>query len=199
MTCISEQCNSSVYANSLCNKHYLQVRKFGKTITSTHDSRPAIIKDNFALIPLGVDAVQGYAKVDTEDVGLDRHNWSMHHTGNAHARVNGRTVTMESLIVDRPQGMQVDHINHDRADNRKSNLRICTKDENRRNAIKTKRNTTGYKGVVKYAVGSKFRAQIGYDKKKMHIGTFETAEEAARAYDLKAKQLFGEFANLNFN
>lgn len=199
MKCSVQDCNKIMCAKSYCSKHYNQARLHGNPYVSSHDRRPAIVKDGYALIALGVDAKQGYAKVDIEDAILATHNWSKHHTGNAHARIDGKTVTMESLIADKKEGMQIDHINHDRLDNRKANLRVCTKDENRRNAVKAKHNTTGYKGVVASITLGKYRAQIGYKGKKIHIGTFATTEEAAIAYDLKARELFGEFAYLNFN
>lgn len=91
---------------------------------------------------------------------------------------------------------QVDHINGQPWDNRKNNLRICTK--GRYNAInrpKQKNNTTGYKGVG--AKGNKFFASLRYNQKNIHLGVFFTKEEAAQAYNQAATEYFGEFAYLN--
>ena len=102
------------------------------------------------------------------------------------------------LIMDAPKGMDVDHINGNPLDNRKSNLRICTHTENNRNRGANKNNTSGYKGAYWHKQNKKWRAQIVRNNKAIHIGLYESKEEAARAYDKKAKELHGEFAYLNF-
>ena len=102
------------------------------------------------------------------------------------------------LIMDAPKGMHVDHINGNPLDNRKSNLRICTHAENQRNRGANKNNTSGYKGVHWSKTTKKWRAEIRHDNKSIHMGYFKTPEEAARAYDKKAKELHGEYAYLNF-
>jgi len=97
----------------------------------------------------------------------------------------------------------VDHINGNGLDNRKCNLRICTAQENRRNSKADRNNKTGFKGVI-YRLSlynnkkKPYVANIYFDKKQKHIGYYPTAEEAARAYDAKAKELYGKFAHLNF-
>ena len=83
-----------------------------------------------------------------------------------------------------------------RTDNRRSNLRVATTQENCRNQCKPKHNTSGYKGVV--FLRGKWQAQVKHNRKNVYVGLFNTALEAARAYDEKAKELFGEFAQLNF-
>lgn len=90
----------------------------------------------------------------------------------------------------------IDHINHNGTDNRMSNLRICTTQENGMNRKASKNNKIGVKGVHKTSCG-KFRAQIKYNQKMITIGEYPTIKEASDAYDKMAKLLFGEFANLN--
>lgn len=90
----------------------------------------------------------------------------------------------------------LDHINGNILDNRSCNLRFATNRENSRNANKRHDNTTGYKGVVRAKNG--FECRIGYNYKRYFLGYFKNAEEAAHAYDAKAKELHGEFARLNF-
>lgn len=92
--------------------------------------------------------------------------------------------------------LQIDHINGDSLDNRKENLRVCTGVENRLNRNKTVQNTSGYKGVFK-TYNNRWRAQIGWKNKKLYLGSYKTKEEAALAYNKKAVELFGEYANLN--
>lgn len=92
-----------------------------------------------------------------------------------------------------PNG-EIDHINRVASDNRIENLRIASKSENGANRVQ--RNACGRKGVSS-ARNGKFRAQIQHNKKVMHIGTFESIDEAAHAYNKAAIQYFGEFALLN--
>ncbi|HEM8998853.1 TPA: HNH endonuclease [Burkholderia cenocepacia] len=88
----------------------------------------------------------------------------------------------------------VDHINGNRADNRKANLRVCTHAQNAWNMGKAATNTTGYKGVSMMANG-RFVAQIRCHGRKYHLGCFGTPEEAHEVYCLAADMLHGEFSN----
>jgi hypothetical protein len=112
-----------------------------------------------------------------------------------YARVveDGRLETVHRLLMGLKPGdkRQVDHINSNRLDNRRCNLRVCTCRENRRNARKRKDNTSGYKGVIRLARDGTYRAVLA-------VGGFATAEEAARVYDTMAEVVYGEYALLNF-
>jgi hypothetical protein len=111
--------------------------------------------------------------------------------------VNGKKGTMlrmHRVIVDAPAGMDVDHISRDTLDNRRSNLRVCEHFQNTRNRVKL--NTSLYKGVHPHQ--KRWRARITVNGKTLHIGCFTDQAEAALAYDQKARDLFGEFALLNF-
>ncbi len=103
---------------------------------------------------------------------------------------------MHRLIMNTPPGMDTDHINGNSLDNRRCNLRVCTHAENLRNKAKTK-GTSKYKGVHWHKADNKWRAQIGVDWGKLHLGNFHTEEEAALAYNEAALKHFGEFARLN--
>ena len=100
------------------------------------------------------------------------------------------------MILNHPIGMHVDHIDRNGLNNQRSNLRICTNEENRMNHKKYKNNKTGFNGVV---IDKKsFVAQIFVKGKRIYIGCFPTPEDAALAYEQEAINYFGEFANLNF-
>jgi hypothetical protein len=104
-------------------------------------------------------------------------------------------IQMHSFIMKPPLGMVIDHIDHDGLNNQKSNMRICTAAQNNMNLIP--RGRSKYLGVC-YNIQNKPKASIWKNNKTIYLGMFETEEDAARAYDIKAKELHGEFANLNF-
>lgn len=96
-----------------------------------------------------------------------------------------------------PQG-EIDHINCNKADNRISNLREATREENMRNRPGNRDSAVPYKGVSIHKATGKYLAVIGYGArgrtKTKYLGIYDTAEAAALAYSLAARQLFGEFA-----
>lgn len=111
------------------------------------------------------------------------------------------TVYLHRILLDAPKGMQVDHINGNPLDNRRANLRLCTNSQNHANMIKPRQGTrktptSQFKGVVFWKNG--WQAQTSHRGKFIHIGRYKTEEEAARAYDARATEIWGEFARLNF-
>ena len=92
---------------------------------------------------------------------------------------------------------QVDHISGDTLDNRKSNLRVCVNSENSCNRKLRSDSTSGFKGVSWNKNRGKYGAYINHDGKRFELGFFDSAIEAASAYNEKAVELHGEFARLN--
>jgi hypothetical protein len=148
-----------------------------------------------------------FALVDDEDFDwlnqykwtavLNRHVWyavRFIKTGNS----KRKCILMHRLVLDAPDGTPVDHINGNGLCNCRRNLRTCTPRENSYNRNKNNDNVTGYKGVHWIKRVKRFGSTIGCNGKKIWIGYFKTAKDAARAYDKKAKELFGDFALLNF-
>jgi len=151
--------------------------------------------------------------------------WYAHEVtpGYIYAMNGPRDVAVHRVIMNAPKGMDVDHINGDRLDNRKENLRICTRAQNCQNKKLRRDSKSGYKGVYERVGRRKytskktgkvtwyvperkkpFKAYISdpttaYPKKRhISLGHYATAEEAARVYDKAAKEIHGEFAYLNF-
>lgn len=137
-----------------------------------------------------------HALVDAEDIELERFRWNMNHGGYAVRGEGGRAVLMHRVIAAAPTGLQVDHINRNRLDNRRCNLRLTDHSGNVRNCSRNRRNTNGYKGVRRQ--GNRWGARLKCDGEWCCLGWFKTPEEAAVAYDLMAMALFGEFAATNF-
>jgi hypothetical protein len=97
-----------------------------------------------------------------------------------------------------PKGMQTDHINRNKLDNRKSNLRVCTASQNRMNQPTRGNSTSDYRGVYQPKDKNKWKSVIQHQNKRVFIGYFKEETHAALAYDLWAKELFEEFAQTNF-
>lgn len=96
-----------------------------------------------------------------------------------------------------PSGMEIDHINRDRSDNRLENLRVVSRCGNMKNKSFYSNNRSGYRGVVQRENG-KFRSSIRHKKVLHRLGQYETSEEAALAYDEKARGLGRAESTLNF-
>ena len=109
-----------------------------------------------------------------------------------------RGIKMHRVIMKFSEGKEVDHINHDTLDNRKNNLRICTREQNARNFKQDVRNSTGFWGVFEEKGRITWRATFKVKGKRIKLGNYATKEEAAHAYDAAARQHYGEFARVNF-
>lgn len=165
--------------------------------------------DGTAIIPLTRGLV---TTVDRQDADLGAMLWAAIPNGSGHIYAargvrNGGRWTLDLLHrvilarkLARPlrPGEQVDHINGDPLDNRRANLRPATHAQNRRNNRVYMTNASGYKGVYWHKQRRKWQARIQHNSRLRHLGYFDTPIEAARAYDDAARELYGEFAALNF-
>lgn len=138
------------------------------------------------------------AIVDADDYErLSKFKWYLHHTGYAARSVKGGTIFMHRMILGLEFGDERngDHSKNGKLDNRKSMLRICSQNQNRVNRLIHRNNKSGYKGVTWHVKRQQWRANIGYKRRQIHLGIFETAELAHEFYCLAAEMLYGEFAN----
>jgi hypothetical protein len=111
-----------------------------------------------------------------------------------------KSIRMHRDLMSAPNNMQVDHIDGDKLNNQKANLRICTAAQNSRNRRPHVDGTSEFKGVYydkKTRSTRKWKAQITLDYKNYNIGRFSTQEEAAAAYDRKSIELHGEYGRRN--
>lgn len=156
---------------------------------STIDVQPL----EYKLIPLSKGK---FAKVDNEDFEvISKYNWCVSNNSYAY---NHNLGFMHRYIMKTPSGFDTDHINHNGFDNRKSNLRVCLTVENCRNQRPRSGKKSKFKGVFYSKTMNKWESSIKFESDKIKLGYFEYETHAARAYDKKAKELFGEFAYLNF-
>ena len=141
-----------------------------------------------------------FALVDDEDFGrCAQFRWYVGRMGYGMrgARKIDGSITTQSLsrfIMNAPDGTHVDHIDGNRLDNRKVNLRFCTNQQNGCNRGKNKNNKSGFKGVSWNENASKWMATIRFNYKQIHLGYFTDVLDAASAYASAAKKYHGEFA-----
>lgn len=144
------------------------------------------------LVPLTLGQ---FAVIDVADAELiGRHNWQARRAKSRYYAQRRDGTGMHNEIMPLPDGLIPDHIDGDGLNNRRGNLRPATYAGNAQNARLRKDNTTGYRGVSLHRRTGKYHATIN----KRVIATRDTAEEAAHVWDAKARELFGEFARLNF-
>lgn len=148
-------------------------------------------------VPVGTKG--DYALVDEEDYDrVMEHNWCLcSKRGYVGSRINGKIVLMHRFIMNPPDDMEVDHIFHNTLDNRKSQLRVCNRQQNCQNT-RGVAGTSTFKGVYWSTFYKKWVSSIIHNGIYIHVGYFTDEVEAARAYDIKVRELRGDFAYTNF-
>lgn len=150
----------------------------------------------------------GIAIIDKNDIALvEKYNWFSHKEGNntyAYANIllkNGKRtcIKMHRILLGLKNIKSIaDHKNKNGLDNRRENLRVCTKSQNAQNKRKLPNRSSKYKGVCFDKSRNVWISYIRKDYKMINLGRFNSEEDAARSYDAKAKDLFGEYASINF-
>jgi hypothetical protein len=181
----------------------MQINRCGKILKRTRfDPNEIIIDNNHCRMKLYNRKGEEIAETifDLEDYNKVKNiKWHRINTGYVMSNKEIGPVSFTKFILNlhKEKETTVDHKNRNKLDNRKENLRICTQMENIKNRGISKNNTSGFKGVSFCKDIKKWGAFIMCDYIPIFIGTFSTKEEAALAYNEKAKELHGEFAVLN--
>lgn len=149
-----------------------------------------------------------YTLVDDVDFErLSQYRWQLHSGGYAFraayipasksitGKKRRKTVYMHRLIMDNPENKMIDHINKDKLDNRRTNLRVVTASQNQMNS--RRRQASGFKGVYYVKERNIYRVILGFKHKAKTVGWFKNKIEAAKAYNSAALELYGEYAELN--
>jgi hypothetical protein len=139
------------------------------------------------------------AIVDDDDFELvNKYKWHYSKASKNYGRAKSTSgIAMHRLIMKAEKGQEIDHINGNTLDNRKTNLRFVTHFNNQKNMKKSIANKSGYKGVSWHNKAKKWQSHIMIANKNMYLGLFNDVKEAAKAYNIKAIEHFGEFAKLN--
>jgi len=145
-----------------------------------------------------------FAIVDDEDYELlSRFKWCYNGKYAVRGQWNSESkctdiISMHRFLTGFPDDKQIDHINGDKLDNRRSNFRACSGKENQRNM--SLRNGYSTKGVhymrKRSHLSSPWQAYITVDRKRKHLGYYETQQDAQKAYNSAAIEHFGEFARV---
>lgn len=160
-----------------------------------------------AALPRGIPLTKGKVAIVDEadyDFLVTSHWRAMSGYGTYYALSwrDGREHLMHRLILNAESNLYVDHRDGNGLNNQRANLRAATNSQNLQNSKLRKDNTSGFKGVSAQTLRGKktgrWSARIKFNGRLTSLGMFSDAVEAAIAYDNKARELFGEFARLNF-
>lgn len=109
------------------------------------------------------------------------------------SKVDERYILMHRLIVDCPESLVVDHINHNTLDNRDNNLRICDQGDNLKNLKTRIDNKSGFRGISFHKRSGKWRCEMRVEGKKKWLGLYNTPEEAFKVRQAAEKEFYGEY------
>lgn len=192
------------YCSSACGARARGLIAGEKSRREAAERRAAVTQPRtYRLVPLTKGA---FAKVDVEDFEVaTSSNWACSESGYARRTIKAdglkRNERLHRIILERVLGRkllpveQVDHVNGDRLDNRRANLRVATHNQNSYNV--RRKNKHGYMGVS--TNHARFCAKLSVETESVYVGTFDTPDEAAWMRDQWAVELHGEFASLNFD
>ena len=193
--CSVDGCNGKYLAKGYCGKHYAQIKRNGRILERTHKDLNEIIEYEYhaeVVIYNKQHKEIARALIDLDD--LDKVKDLKWHLNHGYVR-NNEIGSLHRLVMDCPENMVIDHINHNPLDNRKSNLRICTQQQNLMNLSKNSNNTSGVTGVSWSKVKNKWMSIIVINRKTIFLGYFNNKEDAIEARKQAEIDYFGEYRN----
>lgn len=173
-----------------CNKHWLRLYCNGTLVLKGRQVTNEYIyhDDCIEIITKKGESIL----IDKCDFEVcSKHSWCISKTGYAVANIKGKVTKMHRLIL-KPNDKVVDHINGNPLDNRRKNIRVCTMKQNGKNIKKKVTNTSGRTGV-RLTKHGKWNASITVDRKGIHIGNYDSFDEACEARRLAEIKYYGEF------
>lgn len=191
-----EQACCCINGYVVCNKHYLRMLNHGsfeikqRERTNEYD----FSKDDYVIIKTKKGQEILVDKEDFEKV--KNYSWCVSPQGYVVANIKGKVVKINWVLFPKVKHMVQDHINGNKLDNRKCNLRSCTPHQNSMNSSVGKNNTTGVVGVKKVKKTGHYVAQIMFKRKQICLGTYKTLEEATKVRQEAEKKYFGNYARV---
>lgn len=196
--CSVEGCDSICKCLGYCSRHYQQYKKYGciKHVgRSEKDLNEIIEYDDYAEIVLYNKNCEEVARaiIDLDDIEkCKKYKWTLKSDSGYVCNLKNLNY-IHRFIVNCPEDMVVDHVNHNKLDNRKINLRICSQGENTFNHKMYKTNTSGYPGVSWHKKANKWRVRIQIKGKEINLGLFEDLDEAIKVRKEAEIKYFGEY------
>lgn len=180
-----------------CGNHYAMMKTYGTPYYYNRSDKHAVVSRgdiSYLVVKDMHGKVKGLIKVDS--IFVDRlleHKWTI--SMSRHARNTKLGIGIHHFVFGK--NVMLDHINRDPLDNRRCNLRETDKRYNAANMWRSSQNTSGYKGVTWNKRNKNWVVGIKLNGKGMFLGAYDDKLEAARVYDTKAKELFGQYALTN--
>ena len=208
---MSKQCevcgtsNGKIYGKrgkfkmDLCGKHWSQMSNHGRILGKTRfDNNELMIDGDIVwIITVDLNGIET-GKVFTDVKYIDRikeWKWCLASHGYAIGTRNGMRTKLHRFIMDCPEDMVVDHINHNTSDNRESNLRICTRAQNMANQSIAKDNKSRCTGVNWDTAKKSWRAYITINKRRIHLGNYQIKQDAIDSRLVAQDKYFGQYSN----
>ena len=201
--CKVDWCKESISKGGYCNRHYLQMRRFGIILPIARNRNlPQEFEfhgDDCHILLYDRKGLKiATAIIDLKDYELVK-DYKFSFAGRLYVRISGKSkegfTLLHQLIMN---SKWVDHKDCDRLNNRRGNLRLCTNQQNQFNSKKQSGTLSKHKGVTVMKGKSKpFKVGIQFNGKWINLGYFASEIEAAQTYNKAAKEFAGEFARLN--
>jgi len=195
---IKTKTKNNIFGKILCEKHYKQLYRHGKILNRTiYDSNKINIGDDYAELELydKQGNIVNVSIIDLDDVfKVSKFKWGINGKSK-YVRNSDKGIYLHRFILDYHGELEVDHIDRNPLNNIKSNLRITTHINNMHNISKPCDNHTGIIGVIWDKERNKWRVEIQFNSKTIHIGRFENKEDAIKSrLDAELKYFDSEFS-----
>lgn len=186
--CKVKNCKNIIFVKGYCKKHYYQLRRHGKILTRTiYNPNEFINCSNYYEIILYNKKCQEISRalIDKDDLEkVKQYKWSL--TSHNYIKNFKHNIQLHQLILGKKDRLDIDHINHNKLDNRKQNLRHCTRSQNMMN--------NKSKGIFWYKNKNRWIAKIMVNYKNINLGSFINEQDAIKARRNAEKKYFRKFA-----
>lgn len=137
-------------------------------------------------------------EIDDEDLErVMQHSWLLDSNGYISTTVKCKTIRLHRFLMNAPKGTYVDHVDRNKMNNHKSNLRFCSQQQNSFNQHRGDKYSSKYKGVSWNKCCKMWQAKLAINKEQIYLGVYDNENDAAMAYNTAALKYFGGYGILN--